>query len=434
MNSAQRIMSERKAQVRERTLFRLVLPYFNLIVAAGLTIGLVGVTRRLVDTESENRVLELELANTRAHLESIQKKSVDIASDLEMRTQLEEKARRADFASYERIISSMESRLDEVETVARKETAEASISMRQALASLRETIHEDLNTRPKSLVDTFRQFEVDHRQGVVLIYTEFDYFKTRDGKEAKPKTVSGWGSGFFLTEDGHLITNKHVVEPWKFDPDLAAMVALGEIRVDEGSLRVYCWQAGTNALDATDEPDATRGFNTHALKNLKIVARAPDSMNERDMDVGSFGPSYKVHALDNNDLVIMKAEAKTPFHALPIAKKSGSSHDSLRKLDTVMALGFPRGQNGLESGIAESSPSLGSVRKIEETIHVTASIIPGNSGGPLVGPNGQVHGVVTRVYSETLGICIKIDHALALLDEARAGERKVAPISASLKK
>ena len=65
----------------------------------------------------------------------------------------------------------------------------------------------------------------------------------------------------------------------------------------------------------------------------------------------------------------------------------------------------------------EAGP-IGTVRKVENTIHVTASIIPGNSGGPLVGPDGNVVAIVTRVYSETLGICINIDHVRKLLDDA----------------
>jgi S1-C subfamily serine protease len=64
-----------------------------------------------------------------------------------------------------------------------------------------------------------------------------------------------------------------------------------------------------------------------------------------------------------------------------------------------------------------SSPSLGNVRSVQDTIQVSAPIIPGNSGGPLIGIDGRVIGIATRVVTdtETLGMCIKVEHALKLI-------------------
>ena len=82
-----------------------------------------------------------------------------------------------------------------------------------------------------------------------------------------------------------------------------------------------------------------------------------------------------------------------------------------------MVLGFPRGLDILEKGVAESSPSVGTVRKVEETIYVTASIIPGNSGGPIFDIEGQVVGIAARVIqgTETLGIGLRVRHIRDLL-------------------
>ncbi len=48
-----------------------------------------------------------------------------------------------------------------------------------------------------------------------------------------------------------------------------------------------------------------------------------------------------------------------------------------------MVLGFPSGDTLHEAGRAEASVSLGTVRRVEETIQISAPLIPGNSGGPL---------------------------------------------------
>ena len=65
---------------------------------------------------------------------------------------------------------------------------------------------------------------------------------------------------------------------------------------------------------------------------------------------------------------------------------------------------------------AETSPSLGYVRKVEETIQITAPIVSGNSGGPLVDTEGRVLGVATRTKGDTsLGVCIQVCRILPLL-------------------
>ena len=47
---------------------------------------------------------------------------------------------------------------------------------------------------------------------------------------------------------------------------------------------------------------------------------------------------------------------------------------------------------------------------------VTAGVVGGNSGGPLVDRRGRVVGIITRVFkgTETLGSCLRIEHALQL--------------------
>jgi hypothetical protein len=215
-----------------------------------------------------------------------------------------------------------------------------------------------------------------------------------------------------LTKEGHLITNKHVIHPWKFDSELMAMEALGDVRILPETLELFAWRTGAICMNADGTPLYSSSYNTSLSHNLEIAIVAADSLVNKTQRIGEVDFHYKTHALDNQDLVVLKLLGDS---FSPVRTANLKEAKTLRKLDSVMALGFPRGQRGFEQFRVETSPSLGTVRKIEDTIHVTASIIPGNSGGPVYNEKGEVVGIATRIYSETLGICIKIDHALELL-------------------
>ena len=267
----------------------------------------------------------------------------------------------------------------------------------------------------------FQRIQQEWDPSILLIHSEFTYKERNDEGKMEEHTGSGWGTGFAVTKDGHIITNKHVVQPWKFDPELCAMEAMGEIEILTKKVKISAWRSGTRCMDDEREMIRDTGFNNTTLKNLRILAVADDHMSRKEINLGGSSVPYEIHALDNNDLAVLKCDGVI---WKPVSCASVKGRGSLNKLDSIMALGFPRGQNGLERGLAETSPSLGTVRKVENTIHVTCSIIPGNSGGPLFDERGDVVGIATRIYSETLGICIKIDHALALLDSVKQSPAK----------
>lgn len=249
---------------------------------------------------------------------------------------------------------------------------------------------------------------------VLLLYTEFEAVVRTPAGEARRKSF-GWGTGFFVSDQGHIVTNKHVVQPWKFDPQFAALEALGLASVDEASVRIAAWPGGSQAFNEKEEPDFEKGFNTHELGNLAVLKTAPDEIEETEINLPDGTVlRAKLHKPDNHDVAVLQATGDGPFP--PVTVKRDTSYPNVKKLDPVMVIGFPRGRGILEGRVAETSPSTGVVRKVEDTIYVTASIIPGNSGGPLFTLDGEVIGICTRVYSETLGICIRIEHAMALLE------------------
>lgn len=362
---------------------------------------------RLSDAESRLQGLhETTVEEIRRIDEARAEQLVSLVRDLESRSRLasENDANRA------RLIKSLVGRADANH---REVIASLSRGMQEIGTSVKQL--DDAVSRRTTPEERFRGIQQRWDPSVFLVHCRFSYrTKSEDGR-VENHEGSGWGTAFVVTKQGHLVTNKHVVEPWKFDPELAALGAMGEVEIVPGSIHIAAWRSGDRCMDAERNPALGVGFNNQGLKNLRVVARAPDHLVSKSMTIAGASLQYTIHDLDNNDLAIIKLEGKNfvPVECAPLTKDK----NAVRKLDQVMALGFPRGQRGLEAGVAETSPSLGTVRKVEETIHITAPIIPGNSGGPLFNQKGQVVGVATRIYSETLGICLKIDHALSLLDE-----------------
>jgi serine protease Do len=151
------------------------------------------------------------------------------------------------------------------------------------------------------------------------------------------KNASGRGSGFFISRQGHLITNYHVVE---------------------GSTRLQ-----VELFRRTPE-----GYEKHELKRIRILALQP----LRDL------------ALLQLDLTELKAEPPAPIVI--------NDRDDLQVGSLVFAVGSPLGlERSVTQGIVSSvTRRMGNLRMIQ----TDAAVNPGNSGGPLFNARGEVVGVV----------------------------------------
>lgn len=166
------------------------------------------------------------------------------------------------------------------------------------------------------------------------------------------RTPSGLGSGFFINEDGHLITNFHVIE--------------GETQI---SIEVYHQRGGQ--------------LERRAYKQTRIVA-----MNK-------FA-----------DLALLKIEdAGAPkFARVPLGDA-----DALAVGERVFAIGSPL---GLERTVTEGILST-KTRQMQGALYLqtTTQINPGNSGGPLFNLRGEVVGVTNMkiTFGEGLGFAIPVE-------------------------
>jgi serine protease Do len=177
------------------------------------------------------------------------------------------------------------------------------------------------------------------------------------------RTPGGLGSGFFISEDGYLITNFHVVE--------------GESQI---SIEVYHQRSGQ--------------LDRRSYKQVRIVA-----MNK-------FG-----------DLTLLKVEDKG---APKFAKVNLGDSDALSVGERVFAIGSPL---GLERTVTEGILST-KTRQMQGALYLQTStqINPGNSGGALFNLHGDVVGVTNMkiTFGEGLGFAIPVESVKYFLNHRDA--------------
>jgi len=171
------------------------------------------------------------------------------------------------------------------------------------------------------------------------------------------------GSGFFLNEDGYLITNYHVIEK-------------------ETKIEVTIFQK------------AKDGFEKKKLKKVKIEAINPFV-----------------------DLALLKVE---DLGDTKIKYVSLGDIDSIKVGEKVFAIGNPL---GLERTVTDGVISaINRAFKGLVYIQTNADINPGNSGGPLFNLAGEVIGVTNMgyIFFGGLGFAIPIDYVKHFIDNRDA--------------
>ena len=197
-----------------------------------------------------------------------------------------------------------------------------------------------------------------------------------NGNVKKEKRQIGGGSGFIVSEDGLVITNRHVVQD------------------DEAEYTVI----------------------TNDGKEFPAEILAKDTLND-----------FAVLKMQDSD--------ENKVENLPIAELGDSS--SLKIGQKVIAIGnaLAEYQNtvttGIVSGIGRDivAGSFQSSESLINLIQTDAAINPGNSGGPLVNLEGQVIAINTAIAdgAEGIGFAIPINDVKSLIDNVEKNGKIVRP-------
>lgn len=188
------------------------------------------------------------------------------------------------------------------------------------------------------------------------------------------RTRQGTGSGFVWDQNGHIVTNFHVVQAG----------------------------ARSNVMFEVTLADATTAQG-------RVIGVSPE-----------------------NDLAVLRISASASrLRPIPI----GTSAD-LRVGQKVFAIGNPFGLDqtlttGVVSALGRQIPTTNN-RTIKDVIQTDAAINPGNSGGPLLDSAGRLIGVNTAIFSPTgasagIGFAIPVDTVNRVVPQLIAHGRVIRP-------
>lgn len=194
---------------------------------------------------------------------------------------------------------------------------------------------------------------------------------------AEADADEGSGTGFFVSPDGRVATGWHVVVPVK-----------------------------------GRESDAGPGVPARP-DGIKVIVRS----GERDQRVF---PARLLAADKDADLALLKVEARD-CQWLPLGEPS-----ELVETAPVWVLGYPLGrafsvlQRG--PGLSVNSGHVSSLRRDDrgglERVQFDAAVLPGNSGGPLISPDGRVLGVaVIALGTSRVNFAVPVGKLRRLLEE-----------------
>lgn len=184
-------------------------------------------------------------------------------------------------------------------------------------------------------VRSVKDLTLDYGEGVALL-----------------QTPGGLGSGFLITDQGHCVTNYHVIEK---ETKIAATIF---------------------------HKDASGQLARRRIEEVKILA---------------LNPYF--------DLALLQIPLQVDLKFKPVYV---ASNNDLREGDQVFAIGSPL---GLERSVSQGIVSARN-RGFEGLTYIqtTAQINPGNSGGPLFNLRGEVVGVINMklAFGEGLGFAIPV--------------------------
>ncbi|HEY8885880.1 MAG TPA: trypsin-like peptidase domain-containing protein [Candidatus Microsaccharimonas sp.] len=272
---------------------------------------------------------------------------------------------------------------------------------------------------------------------VVKIYNAYCMDISIDGKAyGKGYCSAASGSGFFVSQDGYLVTNGHVASTTPLD--LVITDALSQY-VNKGETKYLDYLLSLTALKNSDFPtgstptqvvgimvdaiyklDATRFTATNDVENLlvQVTPKNPDitallqdtkdrtayasadtSVLKAKLVAANYRANDGYDGFKASDVAIIKVSGEN----FPIVKL-GSISTAAQGSD-LSILGYPG--NASDNGIVDSTSSeatltTGKVSSIKNAsgsdkklIETDTTIGHGNSGGPALADNGEVVGIAT---------------------------------------
>jgi serine protease Do len=199
-----------------------------------------------------------------------------------------------------------------------------------------------------------------NQRAVVFIYTEFELV---DGSNKVLLTDASTGSGFVVSPDGLIMTNRHLVRDWDYHPPPSGVT--GRI------LKIEVIFPGGKREDA-------RPATLYRLSTDKAV-----------------------------DVAILKI---TPPEGMQVVSGLEPDLEHINQGDDVAVIGYPLGMDLLkQTNETRVTPSLSigvASRVSHEVIQLNLRAYHGNSGGPALNRRGEVIGILTANIANAQDIAL----------------------------
>lgn len=210
------------------------------------------------------------------------------------------------------------------------------------------------------LSNNWKDIESNTQDSVVQVLSQIAKFNWTEPYKS-PEQMQATGTAFFISEEGYLLTNFHVIDQAK-------------------SIYINVPSCGRKLLEVEVK-------GVYPERDIALMKVKKESYEE-----------------------IIKTLGYIPY--LPL----GNS-DATYRTEPVLALGYPLGQRYLKStvGVVAGRDFISGF----SYIHITAPINPGNSGGPLLNLSGEVIGINTAYIKGSQNICfiVPINEVKSILED-----------------
>jgi len=262
---------------------------------------------------------------------------------------------------------------------------------------------------PQATPDVALRFQQVFESGArSLVYLRVKWELEHQGTKHE---LTATGTGFVIDDQGHVVTAKHVVHPWKFrgiHVKLAHEGVVGWTPTDR--LEIQAWRIGDRI--GPDDDDDEEGAEAQPPRwssqkgSIRVCAHEDQPTRTNVLDGTGLEHWASLDADPSRDVILLQITEDAPPPLQVMAEKTLAS--GLAALEPVVAVGFPLGTRLFEEQRVVPSPALGYVRKHERLIYHTAPVMPGNSGGPLLDREGRVVGLVNGMYSDQQNLTVSV--------------------------
>jgi S1-C subfamily serine protease len=219
--------------------------------------------------------------------------------------------------------------------------------------------------------DRFRAIAERNSAAVVFIQTEFELVDAQGNITA---LESRTGTGFIVSDYGLIVTNRHVIRDWEYNPPAPGI--------------------------------------TGRTKNISVVMEG----KKRDEAI----PATLAHLSSdkNQDVVILQI---APQADMPTIYGIETNPEKVNQGDQVATIGYPLGMGLLPDNRLMTSFTTGVVSRVgQDVIQLDLHAYHGNSGSPVLNQQGEVIGIVTATLTEAPNIifCTPIGVAYEMINSS----------------